>query len=58
VRAFDCTTVTLPSSIVICGDPELMQLADERQEGQFPRQSGLASSVPPKPELPSFGDTV
>ena len=31
-KAFDCTGVTLPSSIVICGDPELMQLADERQE--------------------------
>jgi uncharacterized protein len=27
--AFDCTGVSLPSSIVICSDPELMRLADE-----------------------------
>src|SRR5215471_2201802 len=31
-HAFDCTGVSLPSSIVICSDPELMRLADERQE--------------------------
>ena len=31
-RAFDCTGVTLPSSIVICSDPELMRIADERQQ--------------------------
>jgi hypothetical protein len=31
-EAFDCNGVTLPSSIVICSDPELMRLADERQE--------------------------
>jgi uncharacterized protein len=31
-KAFDCADVTLPSSIVICSDPELMRLADERQE--------------------------
>lgn len=29
--AFDCSNVTLPSSIVICSDPGLMKLADERQ---------------------------
>jgi len=29
--AFECTGVTLPSTIVICSDPELMRLADERQ---------------------------
>ena len=29
--AFECADVTLPSSIVICSDPELMRLADERQ---------------------------
>jgi hypothetical protein len=29
--AFDCAGVTLPSSTVICSDPDLMQLADERQ---------------------------
>ena len=28
---FECAGVTLPSSIVICSDPELMTLADERQ---------------------------
>jgi hypothetical protein len=30
--AFDCTSVKLPSSIVICSDPELMRLADDRQQ--------------------------
>jgi uncharacterized protein/predicted aspartyl protease len=29
--AFDCANATLPSSIVICTDPELQRLADERQ---------------------------
>jgi hypothetical protein len=29
--AFDCAGVKLPSSLVICSDPELMGLADERQ---------------------------
>ncbi|HJU20557.1 MAG TPA: hypothetical protein VJ770_29245, partial [Stellaceae bacterium] len=29
--AFDCANATLPSSIVICSDPELQRLADERQ---------------------------
>jgi len=29
--AFDCVGVSLPSSIVICSDPELIRLADERQ---------------------------
>jgi hypothetical protein len=31
-EAFDCDGVTLPSSIVIYSDPELMRLTDERQE--------------------------
>src|ERR1700730_18869438 len=30
--AFDCANATLPSSLVICNDPELIRLADERQE--------------------------
>jgi hypothetical protein len=30
--AFECTGVTLPSTLVIGSDPELMQLGDERQE--------------------------
>jgi S1-C subfamily serine protease/uncharacterized protein len=30
--AFECTNVTLSSSFVICSDPELMRLGDERQE--------------------------
>jgi hypothetical protein len=30
--AFDCAGVKLPSSLVICSDPELMRLADECQE--------------------------
>src|SRR3954471_6404352 len=29
--AFDCGNATLPSSIVICSDPELIRIADERQ---------------------------
>jgi hypothetical protein len=29
--AFECDGVKLPSRLVICGDPELMRLADERQ---------------------------
>jgi uncharacterized protein len=29
---FECAGVALPSSIVVCSDPELMRLADERQE--------------------------
>lgn len=30
--AFECAGVRLPSTIVICSDPELMRLADERQD--------------------------
>jgi len=30
--AFECAGVTLPSTLVICSDPELMRLGDERQE--------------------------
>src|SRR6202035_473452 len=30
--AFECAGVKLPSTLVICSDPELMRLADERQE--------------------------
>src|SRR5437016_2026067 len=30
--AFDCAGVTLPSSIVICSDPALMRIADDRQQ--------------------------
>jgi S1-C subfamily serine protease/uncharacterized protein len=29
--AFDCVGVTFPSTVVICSDPELMRLTDERQ---------------------------
>jgi hypothetical protein len=28
--AFECAGLSLPSNIVICSDPELMRLADER----------------------------
>jgi uncharacterized protein/predicted aspartyl protease len=31
-RAFDCSALTKPSSIVICSDPNLMRIADERQQ--------------------------
>jgi hypothetical protein len=30
-EAFDCAGVTFPSTVVLCSDPELKQLADERQ---------------------------
>jgi len=30
--AFECAGVTLPSTLVICSDPELTRLGDERQE--------------------------
>jgi uncharacterized protein YecT (DUF1311 family) len=40
--AFDCTGVRLPSSIVICSDPELMRLADERQQAVFDAQARLS----------------
>ena len=30
--AFECAGVKLPSTLVICSDPDLMRLADERQE--------------------------
>src|SRR5947209_11904471 len=30
--AFNCAGVKLPSNIVICSDPELMRIADERQQ--------------------------
>jgi clan AA aspartic protease (TIGR02281 family) len=30
-QAFDCTGVTFAPTVVLCSDPELMQLADERQ---------------------------
>ena len=31
-HAFECDKVTLPSSLVICADPELQAIADERQQ--------------------------
>jgi clan AA aspartic protease (TIGR02281 family) len=31
-KAFDCAGVTYPPSVVLCSDPELGRLADERQE--------------------------
>ena len=30
--AFECVGVKLPSNLVICSDPELMRIADERQQ--------------------------
>ena len=30
--AFECTGLTLPSSVVICSDPDLIRLADARQQ--------------------------
>lgn len=39
--AFDCARVSLPSSIVICSDPELVRLADERQKAFNEARWGL-----------------
>jgi hypothetical protein len=30
--AFECANVRLPSSLVVCSDPDLMRIADERQQ--------------------------
>jgi uncharacterized protein len=40
--AFECAGVKLPSSIVICSDPELMKLADERQQAFNEARWGLS----------------
>jgi uncharacterized protein len=41
-QAFDCTGVTKPSSIVICSDPDLMRIADERQEAVYGARARLS----------------
>jgi uncharacterized protein/predicted aspartyl protease len=41
-HAFDCAGVTLPSSLVICSDPELMRLADQRHQAFNNALWGLA----------------
>jgi hypothetical protein len=43
--AFECAGVNLPSSIVICSDPELIQLADERQAAFNEVRWGLAPEL-------------
>jgi len=40
--AFECIGVKLPSSIVICSDPELMRIADERQQAFNEARSRLS----------------
>src|SRR5262249_43545901 len=40
--AFDCSNVTLPSSAVICSDPELMRIADERQRAMEQARARLS----------------
>jgi S1-C subfamily serine protease/uncharacterized protein len=39
---FDCSNVTLPSSAVICSDPELMRIADERQQAMNEARARLS----------------
>jgi len=46
-KAFDCSSVTLPSSIVICSDPELMQLADERQDAIYEARARIGEEAWP-----------
>jgi clan AA aspartic protease (TIGR02281 family) len=43
--AFDCASVSLPSSIVICSDPDLMRIADERQEAVYEAQARLTDEL-------------
>jgi len=47
VRAFDCAGVKLPSSVVICSDPEPMQLADERQAAICEARSRIGEDARP-----------
>jgi uncharacterized protein/peptidoglycan hydrolase-like protein with peptidoglycan-binding domain len=46
-KAFDCTGVSLPSSIVICSDPELMRRADERQEAIYEARERIGEDAWP-----------
>jgi len=46
-KAFDCSGATLPSSIVICSDPELIRLADERQEAIFEARARIGEGAWP-----------
>jgi uncharacterized protein/predicted aspartyl protease len=45
--AFDCTGVTKPSSVVICSDPDLMRLADERQEAIYEARGRIGEEAWP-----------
>jgi hypothetical protein len=45
--AFECVGVTLPSSLVLCSDPELMRLADERQEAIYEARARIGEEVRP-----------
>ena len=46
--AFECVGVRLPSTIVICSDPELMRLADERQEAINDARGRIGEEVWPR----------
>jgi uncharacterized protein/predicted aspartyl protease len=46
-KAFDCSSVTLPSSIVICSDPELTRLADERQKAIYEARARVGEEAWP-----------
>jgi hypothetical protein len=48
-EAFDCTGVTLPSSIVICSDPDLTRLADERQQAIDEARGRIGEEARPVP---------
>ena len=45
--AFDCAGVTFPSTVVICSDPELMRLADERQAAIYEARAGIGEQAWP-----------
>jgi hypothetical protein len=42
---FECSGVKRPSNLVICCDPELMSLADERREAINAARERISSSV-------------
>src|SRR5271170_5661703 len=45
--AFDCVGVTFPSTVVICSDPELMRLTDERQAAIYGARARIGEQAWP-----------
>jgi uncharacterized protein len=45
--AFDCVGVTFPPTVVLCSDPELMRLADERQAAIYEARERIGEQTWP-----------